>query len=101
MYVSMRQYNGRNVAEFTRRVQEGFVPIVRQVVDGVQTLARERDVDIKMTIPADPLLVLGDRDELERAWPEEGHSWPDRRRLAGSSDHHSAKWHSLHGCEWS
>jgi hypothetical protein len=31
MYVSVRQYNGRNVAEFTRRVQEGFVPIVRQV----------------------------------------------------------------------
>jgi hypothetical protein len=31
MYVSMRQYNGRNVAEFSRRVQEGFVPIVRQV----------------------------------------------------------------------
>ena len=42
-------------------------PIVRQVVDGLQTLARDRDVDIKVTIPADPLLVLGDRDELIRA----------------------------------
>ena len=31
MYASIRQYNGRNVAEFSRRVQEGFVPIVRQV----------------------------------------------------------------------
>ena len=31
MYVSIRQYNGRNVAEFSRRVEEGFVPIVRQV----------------------------------------------------------------------
>ena len=31
MYVSIRQYNGRNVAEFTRRVQEGFVPLVRQL----------------------------------------------------------------------
>jgi hypothetical protein len=31
MHVSIRQYNGRNVAEFSRRVQEGFVPIVRQV----------------------------------------------------------------------
>jgi hypothetical protein len=31
MYVSIRQYNGRNVTEFSRRVQEGFVPIVRQV----------------------------------------------------------------------
>ena len=42
-------------------------PIVRQVVDGLQTLARDRGVDIKVTIPADPLLVLGDRDELIRA----------------------------------
>ena len=31
MYVSIRQYNGRNVAEFARRAQEGFAPIVRQV----------------------------------------------------------------------
>jgi hypothetical protein len=31
MYVSIRQYNSRNVAEFSRRVQEGFVPIVRHV----------------------------------------------------------------------
>jgi hypothetical protein len=31
MYVSIRQYNGRNVAEFSRRVQDGFVPIVRRV----------------------------------------------------------------------
>jgi len=44
-----------------------FLPIVRQVVDGLQTLARDRSVDIKVTIPADPLLVLGDRDELIRA----------------------------------
>jgi two-component system phosphate regulon sensor histidine kinase PhoR len=42
-------------------------PIVRQVVDGLQTLARDRGVDIKVTIPSDPLLVLGDRDELIRA----------------------------------
>ena len=42
-------------------------PIVRQVVDGLQTLARDRGVDIKVTTPADPLLVLGDRDELIRA----------------------------------
>ena len=31
MYVSIRQYNGRNVAEFTRRVREGIVPLVRQL----------------------------------------------------------------------
>ena len=42
-------------------------PIVRQVVDGLQTLARDRGVDIKVTTPSDPLLVLGDRDELIRA----------------------------------
>jgi two-component system phosphate regulon sensor histidine kinase PhoR len=42
-------------------------PIVRQVVDGLQTLARDRGVDIKVTIPSEPLLVLGDRDELIRA----------------------------------
>jgi two-component system phosphate regulon sensor histidine kinase PhoR len=42
-------------------------PIVRQVVDGLQTLARDRGVEIKVTIPSDPLLVLGDRDELIRA----------------------------------
>jgi two-component system phosphate regulon sensor histidine kinase PhoR len=42
-------------------------PLVRQVVDGLQTLARDRGVDIKVTIPLDPLWVLGDRDELIRA----------------------------------
>ena len=43
-----------------------LVPIVRQVVDGLQTLARDREVDIEVTAPADPLMVLGDRDELIR-----------------------------------
>jgi two-component system phosphate regulon sensor histidine kinase PhoR len=42
-------------------------PLVRQVVDGLQMLARDRGVDIKVTIPLDPLWVLGDRDELIRA----------------------------------
>jgi two-component system phosphate regulon sensor histidine kinase PhoR len=41
--------------------------IVRQVVDGLQTLARDRDVEIKVAIPPEPLIVLGDRDELIRA----------------------------------
>jgi two-component system phosphate regulon sensor histidine kinase PhoR len=41
--------------------------IVRQVVDGLQTLARDRDVEIKVTAPGDALIVLGDRDELIRA----------------------------------
>jgi two-component system phosphate regulon sensor histidine kinase PhoR len=44
-----------------------LAPIVRQVADGLQTLARDRDVDIKVTAPAEPLIVLGERDELIRA----------------------------------
>ena len=43
-----------------------LVPIVRQVVDGLQTLARDRDVAVEVTAPAEPLMVLGDRDELIR-----------------------------------
>ena len=42
-------------------------PIVRQVVDGLQTLARDRGVEINVSVPPDALNVLGDRDELIRA----------------------------------
>jgi two-component system phosphate regulon sensor histidine kinase PhoR len=42
-------------------------PIVRQVADGLQMLARDRGVDIKVSASAEPLVVLGDRDELIRA----------------------------------
>ena len=41
--------------------------IVRQVVDGLQTLARDRGVEIKVGAPPEALTVLGDRDELVRA----------------------------------
>jgi len=44
-----------------------LVPIVRQVIDGLQTLARDRGVDIKVISPPDTLMVLGERDELIRA----------------------------------
>jgi two-component system phosphate regulon sensor histidine kinase PhoR len=44
-----------------------LAPIVRQVADGLQTLARDRDVEIKVNAPAEPQTVLGDRDELIRA----------------------------------
>ena len=44
-----------------------LAPIVRQVADGLQTLARDRGVEIKVTLPAEPLVVLGDRDEVIRA----------------------------------
>lgn len=44
-----------------------LAPIVRQVVDGLQTLARDRGVEIRIVQPPEPLLILGDRDELFRA----------------------------------
>jgi two-component system phosphate regulon sensor histidine kinase PhoR len=43
-----------------------LVSIVRQVVDGLQTLARDRGVTIEIAAPPDPLIVPGDRDELTR-----------------------------------
>jgi two-component system phosphate regulon sensor histidine kinase PhoR len=42
-----------------------LVPIVRQVADGLQTLARDRGVTIEVN-QAEPLIVQGDRDELIR-----------------------------------
>ncbi len=43
-----------------------LVPIVRQVADGLQTLARDREVVIEIAASPEPLMVLGDRDELIR-----------------------------------
>jgi two-component system phosphate regulon sensor histidine kinase PhoR len=43
-----------------------LVAIVRQVADGLQTLARDRDIAIEVKAPPAPLIVLGDRDELTR-----------------------------------
>lgn len=45
-----------------------LVPVVRQVVDALQTLARDRGVEVKIQAPADPLVVPGDRDELIRVF---------------------------------
>jgi two-component system phosphate regulon sensor histidine kinase PhoR len=45
-----------------------LVPIVRQVADALQTLARDRDVEIQIHAPPEPVMVLGDRDELIRAF---------------------------------
>jgi len=44
-----------------------LAPIVRQVVDGLLMLARDRGVEIKVAAPQDALIVLGDHDELIRA----------------------------------
>ena len=40
--------------------------IVHQVADGLQALANERAVEIAITGPSSPLIVLGERDELMR-----------------------------------
>jgi two-component system phosphate regulon sensor histidine kinase PhoR len=45
-----------------------LVPVVRQVVDALQTLARDRGVEVKIDAPTEPLVVPGDRDELIRAF---------------------------------
>jgi two-component system phosphate regulon sensor histidine kinase PhoR len=42
--------------------------IIRQVVDGLQTLARDREVDVHVTASSGPMTVLGDRDELLRVF---------------------------------
>jgi two-component system phosphate regulon sensor histidine kinase PhoR len=42
-----------------------LVPIVRQVVDGLETLARDRGVSVNVEA-ANALTILGDRDELVR-----------------------------------
>jgi two-component system phosphate regulon sensor histidine kinase PhoR len=44
-----------------------MVPIVRQVVDGLETLARDRGVAVNVEA-ANALTVLGDRDELVRVF---------------------------------
>jgi two-component system phosphate regulon sensor histidine kinase PhoR len=43
-----------------------IVPIIRQVVDGLEPLARERQVAIDLVLPEPPVLIAGDREELLR-----------------------------------
>jgi two-component system, OmpR family, phosphate regulon sensor histidine kinase PhoR len=46
-----------------------LLPVVRQVVDGLQTLATDRGVEIVLAPPPDPPPVVpGDRDELTRVF---------------------------------
>jgi len=45
-----------------------LVAVVRQVVDGLQTLATDRNVEIAVVPPVAPLIVPGDRDELTRVF---------------------------------
>jgi two-component system, OmpR family, phosphate regulon sensor histidine kinase PhoR len=43
-----------------------IVPIIRQVIDGLEPLARERQVAIEIDLPAAPVAIAGDREELLR-----------------------------------
>ena len=43
-----------------------IVPIIRQVADGLEPLARERQVIIDVELPETPILIAGDREELLR-----------------------------------
>jgi len=43
-----------------------IVPIIRQVIDGLEPLARERQVAIDIDLPELPVLIAGDREELLR-----------------------------------
>ncbi|MBR0752890.1 two-component sensor histidine kinase [Bradyrhizobium jicamae] len=46
--------------------QIDIVPIVHQVVDGLEALASERQVEIDMDLPETPVTIAGDREELLR-----------------------------------
>jgi two-component system phosphate regulon sensor histidine kinase PhoR len=43
-----------------------LVAIVRQVIDGLQTLASDREVEVQLSVSAERVTVRGDRDELIR-----------------------------------
>ncbi len=45
-----------------------LLPVVRQVVDALQTLARDRGVEVRIDAPDEKLVVPGDRDELIRVF---------------------------------
>ena len=43
-----------------------IVPLIRQVADGLEALARERQVVIEIDLPETPVAIAGDREELLR-----------------------------------
>jgi two-component system phosphate regulon sensor histidine kinase PhoR len=43
-----------------------LVPIIRQVADGLEPLARERQVEVEASLPETPVMIAGDREELLR-----------------------------------
>ncbi len=46
--------------------QIDVVPLLRQVLDGLEPLARERQVTIETDLPASPVIIAGDSEELLR-----------------------------------
>src|SRR3954469_14713615 len=45
-----------------------IVPIIRQVADGLEPLAGERQVRIEIDLPATPVVIAGEREELLRVF---------------------------------
>ena len=45
-----------------------IVPIIRQVSDGLEPLARERQVVVEIDLPETPVMIAGDREELLRVF---------------------------------
>jgi two-component system phosphate regulon sensor histidine kinase PhoR len=43
-----------------------LVPLIRQVADGLEALARERQVDVEIDLPDAAVVIAGDREELLR-----------------------------------
>jgi two-component system, OmpR family, phosphate regulon sensor histidine kinase PhoR len=43
-----------------------LIPIIRQVADGLEPLARERQVEVEIDLPETPVRIAGDREELLR-----------------------------------
>jgi two-component system phosphate regulon sensor histidine kinase PhoR len=46
--------------------QVDLIPIIRQVADGLEVLAKERQVKIETELPDGPAMIAGDREELLR-----------------------------------
>lgn len=45
-----------------------LIPIIRQVADGLEPLARERQVSVEINLPEIPVTIAGDREELLRVF---------------------------------
>jgi len=69
-----------------------LVGIVRQVADGLQTLARDRGVEIEVNRAPGPVVVLGNRDELIRVFETSARERPEIRCLGQTGCTHAIAW---------